>query len=441
MTTRKNSNTSSRSDSINDANIQRIAELEAKVQELSDQLASRQESRPNSGRYAIVMRSVSTWVLALLCAVSLNISVVSIWLQRTVTDTDRWVDTTTRVIQDPAVRAQVATSITARVFEQADVQAEIESILPEKVSGLSGPLTSSLQSFVNDKVNQLLQSDTFIEFWQKANRSAHSGIISSLEQGGVIDEATRSVSVIYIDNDSLVLNLQPVFVALQTRLVQQGLTFVEKIPAERLAVAIPVTEIPQMQRVLFVFDAINKTALYMPIIAVVTGISAVYLAARKRKVLYGIGWFTIVLMVINIQVIYLAKYPLISAALSQLAYANSASAQAVFDILTEGLLMMNRTLLVLSVLLIIAVFVTGHSKIAVIVRGWIARLVRLEGNSKPFIGWIREHLVLLMSAIGLLTVLAVVFPLVRGPGYAIGVVVTGVLLSFIVAVIGQSKSS
>lgn len=441
MTTRKNSNTSSRSDSINDANIQRIAELEAKVQELSDQLASRQESRPNSGRYAIVMRSVSTWVLALLCAVSLNISVVSIWLQRTVTDTDRWVDTTTRVIQDPAVRAQVATSITARVFEQADVQAEIESILPEKVSGLSGPLTSSLQSFVNDKVNQLLQSDTFIEFWQKANGSAHSGIISSLEQGGVIDEATRSVSVIYIDNDSLVLNLQPVFVALQTRLVQQGLTFVEKIPAERLAVAIPVTEIPQMQRVLFVFDAINKTALYMPIIAVVTGISAVYLAARKRKVLYGIGWFTIVLMVINIQVIYLAKYPLISAALSQLAYANSASAQAVFDILTEGLLMMNRTLLVLSVLLIIAVFVTGHSKIAVIVRGWIARLVRLEGNSKPFIGWIREHLVLLMSAIGLLTVLAVVFPLVRGPGYAIGVVVTGALLSFIVAVIGQSKSS
>jgi hypothetical protein len=269
--------------------------------------------------------------------------------------TDVWVQKTSALLAQPEVRDTVSSMLTKQIFEQADVEAYVATVLPERISGLAGPLTNGLQTTVQGTVNTTLSSEAFADFWANANRSAHQGIMESIANNGAATPEIRQNNVIFLHDNQLVLNLKPVFVGLKDRLVGQGLSFLSGISGERISGQVALAELPQAHRIIAVVNILNRIVGLLPVIAAIAGAGAVALAVRKRRTLMAIGWVTIVLAVVVLQLIAFAQYPFMGA----LAAANTATSSAVFGIVIADLVTVFRTILILALLMVVAGFLTG----------------------------------------------------------------------------------
>lgn len=411
--------------------LRQIAELEQTIARLESEAKERKRSS-----FTQFMRRFAISLLVLLCALSSSMSVSSIWVKRNIINTDVWVEKTSQLIEDPAIRKSVSTALADQIFTQADVQGRIANILPEQIDGLAAPLANNIETTVSSKINEAMASEQFTDFWAKANRSAHAGIMQSIENGGVASQEVKEKNLMYLNEEQLVLNLKPVFAGIQDRLVDRGLTFVGKINIERIAGQLTLAEIKHMPAVLMAIDIINKTAFIMPVLAVLFGAGAIALSRNRRRAMMTIGWSIAALMVLLVQTINLVRYPLVSASLDALASAKTEAAAAVFSIITSDLIVIARTFLVLAALIILAAFLTGPSKAAVYIKTSLGKLMRTNQRQSGFVRWVHDNAGILFASIGTITALLLIFPLVRGtPVYPITVVGIAVLMSFLIAVI------
>lgn len=383
----------------------------------------------SKGRIANFFRSFAIVVLVIVTALFLNFSVAAIWVKRNVVNTDVWVAKTTEFVQTESVRNDIANRVSTEIFAQANVEQTLAEVLPPRVEGLAAPLTKTLQDKTTAEVEKIMQSDQFVQIWENANRSAHAGIIQSLEAAGDPSVAVPTDNLMYIQDDTLLLNLRPVIDAVKARLVDNGLDFVGKINIVKSGPTIQVTKIENMQSVLMAFNLINKTAALLPVLALVSAFGALLLARRKRVVLMAIGLTTALLMVLNVQAIFLARYPVVQAAASSLTAASSESATAVFDILTSDLILLDRVLMAIVLLVTLGAFLGGQSKAALWLRNATSKLFSGRQNNH-IIKWLGQHAVQVVSTISVLAALLIVFPLVKGPVFPLVLVGVVVALSF-----------
>ena len=414
----------------------RVSKLEQDMKKLAAQ-PKKQNTQQQNGGFTQFMRSTVVVLLVVLSALLLNFSVVATWLDRTLLDTDRWVAKTTAIVSDPNVRADISNGVTNEIFEKADVEAYVAQIMPEEVKGLSVPLTSSMKDFTTKRVDTALQSDTFIQFWQQANKSAHSGIVESLESGGATTAETAN-NLVYIQDDTLLLSLRPVYASLQTRLSDAGLTFVNRVDASKVNRTIELGEIQNMPAIMVGFNLLKQSVLVLPLLAIASALGAIYLAKDRRKALMGISALTAVLLVVGVQAVHLAKFPVVDTIAASLSGGSTASGQAIYTILTEELIFMNRVLMTLALLVLLGTFLTGTSASSTWLRNKAGGLVTRRNGEVPAVIWTALHAQGLVIAISTITLLLLVFPLAQGPVYAIVIVSIAVIASFVILSIRQS---
>src|SRR4051794_7187288 len=94
----------------------RVAELEAERVR-----ASGGAHGPTAERHR--WRSVGSAVLLTLACVLAPISVVGVWAGSVVSDTDRYVETVSPLINDPAVQADLTNAVTKAIFTHVDLKA------------------------------------------------------------------------------------------------------------------------------------------------------------------------------------------------------------------------------------------------------------------------------------------------------------------------------
>jgi hypothetical protein len=414
----------------------RVSRLEQDMKKLVTDSKKKNKQSSAEG-FAQFMRNTGIVALVILTALLLNAAVAATWLNRTLLDTDRWVEKTTAIVSDPNVRADISRSVTDEIFNKADVETYVAQILPEQVDGLAVPLTSSMKDFTTKRVDTALQTDAFLQFWQNANKSAHAGIIESLENGGA-STAESSNNLVYIQDDVMYLSLRPVFAALQTRLSDAGLTFVNRVDPAQVTRTIELGEIKNMPAVMVSFNLLKQSVLVLPLLAVASGLTAIYLARDRRKVLMAMSAVTAVFLVLGVQTVYLVQYPVIDAIAASLSNGSTASGQAIYTILTEDLVLMNRVLLAVSLLVIVGTFLSGTSASATWLRKKFGSLVTRNNGEVPAVQWTALHAQGLVIAISIVTLLLLVFPLVEGPVFPIVIVSIAVIVSFIILSIRQS---
>lgn len=418
---------------------QRNIELEAAVKTLKKKLkmakTKNQQKTPSTG----IFKRIVIIILVFITALFLNLGVGAVWLKRNVVNTDIWVGKTTEFIENPDIRAKISTGIANQIFEQADIEKYVVQILPPEINSLATPLTNNLESYTQQKIDTAMQSEAFLNFWTKANQAAHQGIVDSLENGGKATDEMKQNNVVYINDDKLLLNLKPVFLNIKSKLSEQGLGFVDKLSGDRINGTVTLTEIKNMQSALLVFDAINKIALLLPIFAIAAGAGALALSASKRKTLMAIGILTAVFMVANVQLIYLAKYPLVNSIAQGLSSASTASAEATFTLLTKDLVLMSRTLLAVSLVLVLGCILAGPSKFAKKSREIYGQLITAGDKNSPTNSWIAKNAYTIVTLISTLALVLLLFPLGSGPGYVLTVVILALIVAFSALSIKQSK--
>ena len=108
---------------------------------------------------------------------------LSIWANRQLLDTDQWTETSTALLEKPAVRDALANYLVDELFANVDVQAELEQDLPPALSGLAGPITGGLRQLALKGAETALEKPAVQAAWKNANRIAHEKLILILEGG------------------------------------------------------------------------------------------------------------------------------------------------------------------------------------------------------------------------------------------------------------------
>jgi hypothetical protein len=119
--------------------------------------------------------------LVVLGSVFAFLSVFAIWTERQALNTDDWVETSGRLIENEKIRAAVGEYLVEQLYDNVDVEKELEGILPGDLKDLAGPASGGLRQVAGGGAEQVLRTATAQDLWKDANRSAHEQLLAVLE--------------------------------------------------------------------------------------------------------------------------------------------------------------------------------------------------------------------------------------------------------------------
>ncbi len=119
--------------------------------------------------------------LIVLASVFAFLSVFGIWIERQALNTDDWVETSSRLIQNEKIRTALADYLVDQLYENVDVKKELEDILGNDLKDLAGPAAGGLRQVAGDGAEKVLETSTAQSLWEDANRTAHQQLIAVLE--------------------------------------------------------------------------------------------------------------------------------------------------------------------------------------------------------------------------------------------------------------------
>jgi hypothetical protein len=199
-------------------------------------------------------------------------SVFAIWTERQALNTDDWVDTSGRLIQNSTVRAAVGEYLVDQLYANVDVEKELEDILPGETKQLAGPVSGGLRQVAGDGAEQVLKSSTAEELWKDANRAAHEQLLA------VLENKKEAVST---EEGDVTLNLG----SLVTNLADQvgiGGRLAERLPSD--AGQITILRSDQLKTAQDIAVGIKGLALVLSLLTLLAFGLAIYLSRDGRWV-------------------------------------------------------------------------------------------------------------------------------------------------------------
>lgn len=137
--------------------------------------------------------AVLSAILAVLLVVPASLS---IWMHRSVFDTETYVRTVEPLASDPAIVEAISDALTSQVMDLIDIDQRIEEVLTDDLKVLSMPLSGAVRDRLRQLLLKLLQSENFRQLWSAANRTAHRTLLELLRDDRDLVEVTIDVVVI-----------------------------------------------------------------------------------------------------------------------------------------------------------------------------------------------------------------------------------------------------
>ncbi|MET7597929.1 hypothetical protein ABZS84_23130 [Streptomyces sp. NPDC005481] len=310
------------------------------------------------------VRRAGASVLLLLTLLLAPLAVVAAWVQDTVTDTARYVQTVAPLASEPAVQKVVTDRLTDRVVANVDVKAVTDSLAkalqdagaqPRVVDGaeaLTGPLRSAVREVVDRTVSRVITSDAFQQAWEGANRRAHGTVVGMLtgDRNGVVSA----------EGDTVRLDVGEVVDEVRQRLVDAGFDKAAAIPdTDRTITLFETEKLSKAQDTMRLLDVVGT---WVPVVTLVLAALAVWTAPSHRLMLMitatGVGVMMVVLLVALavLRRVYLDSVPP--------AVLPPDAAAVIYDTFVRFLRDSTRTLLVVSVITALAAYLYGPGRLA-----------------------------------------------------------------------------
>jgi hypothetical protein len=211
-------------------------------------------------------------VLVVLGSVLAFLSVFAIWTERQALNTDDWVNTSGRLIQNSTIREAVGNYLVDQLYENVNVEKELSEILPGETKELAGPVAGGLRQVAGNGADKVLESSTAQELWKSANRTTHKQLLEVLEEKeGTVSTEEGKVS---LDLGSLVTNLADQ--------VGIGANLAEKLPPD--AGQITILRADQLKTAQDIVVAIKGLALLLSLLTFLAFGLAIYLSREGRWV-------------------------------------------------------------------------------------------------------------------------------------------------------------
>jgi hypothetical protein len=320
---------------------------------------------PPETRHRIKVR-----ILVVLASILGFVAIFTSWVDRQALDTNEWVSTSGKLLEDKAISDAVATYAVDQLYANVDVSAVIKQRLPPDLQQFSSPVAAGVRQFATQAAQQAIQSPRIQQAWQDANRIAHRQLVSILKGNN---------EVVSSQNGKVVLNLRPLVLQLADRIgLKKQLN--QRLPpdvgqldvadSKDLDTARTVVKIVVGLAWLFTFGSLALFGL------------AVYLAKGRRWIVilgYGLGLIAAGLAAIAVRS---ALKGLFVDSLSKTEAAN-VPAQHAWDIGTALLQSIATTVVIYGVLLVVAAFLASPTRSAVGIRRALTPTLR----DRPGLVW------------------------------------------------------
>lgn len=210
--------------------------------------------------------------LVILASLLAFLSVFAIWVERQALSTSDWVQTSDKLIANSTIRSAVAEYLVDQLYENVDVEHELEKILPGETKELAGPAAGGLRQVAGQGAEKVLETSTAQTLWQDANRTAHEQLMA------VLENKQEAVST---ENGTVSLNLGSLITNLASQ-VGIGQSIAEKLPPD--AGKVEILHSDQLKTAQNVVIGIKGLALVLSILTFLTFGLAIYLTQGGRWV-------------------------------------------------------------------------------------------------------------------------------------------------------------
>jgi hypothetical protein len=282
-------------------------------------------------------------------------AIFSIWANRQALNTDNWVNTSGKLLQNEDVRAQLSNYLADQLFANTDVQAELEKRLPPQLQPLAGPAAGGLHQLAPQIAERALENSHVQELWGEANRAAHLTLLKVLDGEG---------STVSTGGGEVTLDLGSLVAQIGGQLgVGGGLA--AKIPAGAGQVTILKSE--QLSTAQSVAQGIRGLPIVLTLLALLLYGLAIYLAGpRRRRALRSAGFGFIVAGVLALIIRGLAGGSVVGALAANESV--KPAAEAVWSIGTSLLVTVASSAIAFGILVVIGAWLAGPTRPATALR-------------------------------------------------------------------------
>jgi hypothetical protein len=365
------------------------------------------------------LRKVFAVVFIVIAVLAFSAATPGVWARRTVYNSNRYLAVVGPLASDPAIQEALARQLTQAVFTATDVQAKVQAAIAERAPKLAfaaGPLTSSLQGFVQDQVQQVIASERFQQFWVSANTILQKQVVAVLDgNSDVLTVQGNQVVFNYLPllNDAL-QQLSGTLSAILNRQITLPTITADTVPSEAVAslqTALGVTLPPtfgsvtlfQSDELTSVQDAVsifNKTMI-LAIVLFILGVAlALVLSTNRRRTLLQLVTALIVVAVLERRFAIAQASNVVSMAKPE----NQAAVQAIIGAFLSSLLLATKRILWVLFLVLVVAVVTAPYPWAVRARAWVGDVGRAAVGAVrgaeigPATVWVGGHRDALMLA-------------------------------------------
>ena len=310
-------------------------------------------------------RRISAWVLLVLAAILIPVSVISVWAINTVTNTDKYVETMAPLATNPTIQEGLATRATDALFSSKTVQNKVTQSLPKAAKPLVQPLMAQLKTYVQGYALKVFQSPQFAQLWNTLNRHSHAAVINVLT--GKQTPAQQKLA----KAGQIAINVSPALNQVISDLDARGITYFDPLRTlSTNSVHFTVVSKQQVSKFSGLFNIVVKLKWFIPVIALVLAILSVALAMERRKTLVRLAVGVALMSLLLLAVLSIGRGIFIGQAAG--GGFNSEGAAAVWDTVLRFLKGNLRWTLLISVLVAFAGWVAGPARYAVWIRKTVA---------------------------------------------------------------------
>jgi hypothetical protein len=338
---------------------------------------------PSDPKNRSVLRTIFALIFGVIAIVSLFVSTLAVWGQATLYDSDRVADVAAEALAAPGATEAIAVYLTDQLVEAVDLEDRLDNLLPDQLEVLTPVITGGARTFVQTRLDNVLQTPEVQKVLVEVVRRAHERFIDILESDGISGGFS-------IKDDTVSFNLLPLITLGLEKIQEVGILEKLEVP-QFTADGDPTEQIAQLearldrdlpddfgQLVVFKGDAVAsasktlQTAQDVMVLAkrgttavviltvVALGLS-ILLAHRRRRVAVALGLAAAAIMLIARQVLdrVVAETP----NLVTNPGARSALGTAVQN-LTGSLVDVITFLLVIGLVAAAIVYLTGEGRVA-----------------------------------------------------------------------------
>ncbi|MFM9022542.1 MAG: SHOCT domain-containing protein [Solirubrobacterales bacterium] len=223
-------------------------------------------------------RRIGVRVLLVLGTILAIVSMISVWARDQALDNATWNRTSAELLANPQIQTALGTYLVDQLYDNVDVPAEIEKVLPENFKPLAPVAAAGARDLIDKAAIAALGQPAIESILSDATNLAHSEIVTILDGGG---------QTISTQNGQVTLDLGA---ALQRISQRVGLpaSISEKLPPD--SAVVPIVKSQELERIQNVAKALKAVAVISTILAILSFVLAVWLASGRRgRVLGEVG--------------------------------------------------------------------------------------------------------------------------------------------------------